>query len=79
MMLVAIMKTLRTATLIVFTLSSGAQTQMFTDDATCFLAQVMFHERALFVSDIDVPIQRPVDVECKCAIVEEFSPERIAP
>lgn len=71
MIFTAAIETLRTATLILFTLSGGGHKAMLTDDASlCELTQAVFEDDMLYVEDVDLPKQKPVGMECKCSEVK---------
>lgn len=70
MIFTAAIETLRTATLVIFTLANGDHREMIADDQLCWISQGQQNAGRLYVDDKDVPRQKPVSVECKCTLVD---------
>lgn len=70
MILTAAIETLQTATLIIFTLTSGGHREMISDDQACWMISGQFEAGRLYVDDTDLPKQKPVSIECKCTLVD---------
>lgn len=59
-----------TTTLIIFLLASGDSRAIYGTDSQCALYKQMQLDHALFVDDVDLPRQQPVEVRCQCAEVD---------